>query len=63
MSKVQGWVGSRVQGWVGGEPARDVVKVRSEDEAAQTRLIIAALLAKPLTADTAVRVALLNNRG
>ena len=63
MSKVQGWVGSRVQGWVGGEPARDVVKVRSEDEAAQTRLIVAALLAKPLTADTAVRVALLNNRG
>jgi outer membrane protein TolC len=63
MSKVQASVGSKVQGWVGGEPARDVAKVRNEDEAAQRRLIVTALLAKPVTADTAVQVALLNNRG
>ena len=63
MSKVQGGVDAKVQGWIGGSPAKDVVKVRSAEEAAQTKLIVRALLARPLTADTAVQVALLNNRG
>lgn len=40
-----------------------VVKIRTEDEAAATDARVASLLAKPLTPNAAVRVALLNNRG
>lgn len=40
-----------------------VVHVRSEDDAARVRAQVARLLKKPLTADAAVQIALLNNRG
>lgn len=54
---------SRVKGWLGGELQNDVVKVRSDADAAHFKLIVRALLSKPLTAATAVQLALLNNRG
>jgi len=41
----------------------DVVHVRSDDDAARVRAHVARLMKKPLTADTAVQIALLNNRG
>ena len=42
---------------------QDVVFVRSETEAVQIRSRVEQLLRKPLTADAAVQIALLNNRG
>lgn len=42
---------------------QDVVKIRNEDEAAATQVRVRALLGKTLTADSAVQIALLNNRG
>ena len=41
----------------------DVVHVRSEDDTARVRAHVARLIKKPLTADAAVQIALLNNRG
>jgi outer membrane protein TolC len=42
---------------------KDVVFVRGETEAAASRARVDRLLKRPLTADTAVQIALLNNRG
>src|SRR6266496_4948602 len=42
---------------------KDVLAVRSEDDAATARSHVARLLKRPLTADAAVQIALLNNRG
>lgn len=42
---------------------KDVGVTRSEDDAAAVRARVAGLLGKPLSADAAVQVALLNNRG
>ena len=41
----------------------DVVHVRSEDDTARVRAHVARLIKKQLTADAAVQIALLNNRG
>jgi outer membrane protein TolC len=41
---------------------REAVALRSEDDVADAASRVKALLAKPLTADTAVQIALLNNR-
>jgi outer membrane protein TolC len=41
----------------------DVVHVRSDEDAARARTHVARLLKKPLTAGSAVQIALLNNRG
>ena len=41
---------------------KDAVKIRTEDDSAATQARVTALLAKPLTADSAVQIALLNNR-
>lgn len=45
------------------EFGKDVRAYRSESEAAAVRATVRRLLKRPLTADTAVRIALLNNRG
>jgi outer membrane protein TolC len=42
---------------------QDAVKIRGEDEAAASNARVQQLLKSPLSADTAVRVALLNNKG
>jgi outer membrane protein TolC len=42
---------------------KDVVKVRNEDDAAEVRGRVKTLLSGPLTANAAVQIALLNNRG
>jgi outer membrane protein TolC len=52
-----------VAGVAGGELRKDVVAIRTVDEADAARARIDALLRKPLTADAAVQIALLNNRG
>lgn len=54
MSAVQGLAGSRL--------GKDVATIRTEDDAAQSHARVKKLLARPLTADAAVQVALLNNR-
>src|SRR3569623_3697043 len=41
----------------------DVVHVRSDEDAARARTHVARLMKKPLTAGSAVQIALLNNRG
>lgn len=41
---------------------QEVVKITTEDESAAVQARVAAMLAKPLTVETAVQVALLNNR-
>jgi outer membrane protein TolC len=46
----------------GGALAHDVVRIRTEAEAAATKARVDALLRKPLTPRSAVQVALLNNR-
>ncbi|MDJ1157779.1 TolC family protein [Chelatococcus sp. SYSU_G07232] len=51
------------QAIVRGELGKETVKISSEADAAAARARVAALLQKPLTADSAVQVALLNNRG
>ncbi|MGO4684603.1 TolC family protein [Hyphomicrobium sp. 2TAF46] len=52
-----------VQDQTGGVLSQDVVKIRNEDDAAQAQARVKALLGKTLTADSAVQIALLNNRG
>lgn len=52
-----------VKSEAGGELHKDVVKIRTEADAAAIKARVKALLVKPLTADTAVQIALLNNRG
>ena len=52
-----------VKGRVAAELGKDTVKITSPAEAAQAKARVAVLLAKPLTADSAVQIALLNNRG
>lgn len=42
---------------------KDVVAIRSDDDAAAARAKVDHLIKRPLTADTAVQIALLNNRG
>lgn len=42
---------------------KKVISIRSEEEAAAARAEVERLLKRPLTADTAVQIALLNNRG
>jgi len=46
-----------------GSDGQEVIKIRTEQEAAYAQARVHALLAGPLTADAAVQVALLNNRG
>ena len=45
------------------EVGKDAVAIRSPDEAAAARARVVQLLARALTADAAVQIALLNNRG
>lgn len=47
----------------GRELRKDVVAVRSENDAEAARSVVARLLKRPLTAETAVQIALVNNRG
>jgi outer membrane protein TolC len=47
----------------GQELRKDVVALRTEDEAERARIHVKHLLKRPLTADAAVQIALLNNRG
>lgn len=53
---------SFVKSEAGGELSKDVVKIRTEAEAAVTRARVDALLRKPLTDESAVQIALFNNR-
>jgi outer membrane protein TolC len=48
---------------VGKNLNKDVVAIRTEDHAAAARVDVERLLKRPVTADTAVQIALLNNRG
>jgi outer membrane protein TolC len=48
---------------VGSTLNKDVAALRTAEEAEAARSIVARLLARPLTADAAVQIALLNNRG
>ncbi len=52
-----------VQAMASEDLGKDVVKIRSEADAAIVEARVKALLAKPLSASSAVQVALLNNRG
>lgn len=52
-----------VQAAASAELGKDVVKIRNERDAAVVRARVKALLARPLTASSAVQIALLNNRG
>ena len=52
-----------VQDQTGSVLSQNVVKIRSGDDAAEAQARVKALLAKPMTADSAVQIALLNNRG
>ena len=52
-----------VKGILGNPASKDIVALRTPDDAEAARRIVASLLTKPLTADTAVQIALLNNRG
>jgi outer membrane protein TolC len=52
-----------VQAAASAELGKDVVKIRSEHDAAVVGKRVKALLARPLTASSAVQIALLNNRG
>ena len=47
----------------GGILDKDAVKIRTEVDSAAAQSRVRSLLSKPLTADTAVEIALLNNRG
>ena len=53
---------SAVQGIAGERLGKDVLALRSEDDTAIARSRIKALLARSLSADAAVQIALLNNR-
>src|SRR5260370_33573731 len=48
---------------VGDDLNKDVVALRTPEETQVARARVRALLRRPLTADAAVRIALLNNRG
>ena len=48
--------------FAGEELGQDVSAIRNEDDAARVRTAVAGLLKRPMTADTAVHIALLNNR-
>jgi len=52
-----------VQAIVGSALNKDVAALRTPEEAEAARAIVARLLARPLTADAAVQIALLNNSG
>jgi len=52
-----------VQDQAGAELGKEVKKIRTEEEAAAAAASVRELLARPLTADAAVQIALLNNRG
>lgn len=52
-----------VQALAGDELGKEVVRVRTAEEAAHVESRVTALLAKPLTPSSAVQIALLNNRG
>ncbi|MBU1305365.1 MAG: TolC family protein, partial [Alphaproteobacteria bacterium] len=54
---------SPVVGRVRTEINQDTVKIATPADEASVRIRVQALLSKPLTADSAVQVALLNNRG
>ncbi len=45
------------------EPHKDTIAIRSQDDADAANARVHQLLKRPLTADTAVQIALLNNRG
>ena len=45
------------------ELGKQTVAIRSEEEAASAHARVARLLRRPLTADSAIQIALLNNRG
>src|SRR5262245_31264953 len=47
---------------VGGHLNKEITAIRSEDEAAAVRVEVQRLLKRPLTAETAVQIALFNNR-
>ena len=47
----------------GHELRKDVAAIRSDEDASAAREAVTRLLKRPLTADAAVQVALLNNRG
>jgi outer membrane protein TolC len=47
----------------GTELKKDMVAVRTAEDAEAARAVVARLLKRPLTAETAVQIALLNNRG
>jgi outer membrane protein TolC len=51
-----------VKGIVGPELGHDAERLRTDESAAAARATVKTLLKRPLTADSAVRVALLNNR-
>jgi outer membrane protein TolC len=53
---------SAVEEFAGAPIGKDVLAMRSEDDAAAARAAIAKLLARRLSADDAVQIALLNNR-
>jgi outer membrane protein TolC len=52
-----------VAGIIGHDLNKDVVALRTPEETQAARARVGALLRRPLTADAAVRIALLNNRG
>lgn len=52
-----------VESVAGNELRKDVVAIRNPGQAEEAQAHVAALLRKPLTADSAVQIALLNNRG
>lgn len=52
-----------VEEQAGTELGKEVTKIRSEEDAAAAEARVRALLAKPLSAEAAVQIALLNNRG
>ena len=52
-----------VAGIAGAELNKDLVAIRTPDQAEDARSRVEALLRKPLSADAAVQIALLNNRG
>lgn len=54
---------AQVRSRVATDLGKDAIKISSPDEAARAKNRVRSLLAKPLTADSAVQIALLNNRG
>ncbi len=52
-----------VQNQTGSVLNQDIVKIRNEDDAAAAQARVKTLLSKTMTADNAVQIALLNNRG